>query len=121
MKAVTTPCVRLVLSVAVILPYHTYTELARSVPTEFLGMVSRTESGSFCGYGAGVPLDTQSAFEASPAYLVLGATSSTLFILMFRFAQIGAGMQESSEWEKRGSQPPRQYAPTPHWPYSAQD
>jgi len=33
---------------------------------------------------------------------------------------VAAGTQESREWEKRGSQPPRQYAPTPHCPYNEQ-
>lgn len=31
--------------------------------------------------------------------------------------QTGAGVHESSEKDRRGSQPPRQYAPTPHSPY----
>jgi hypothetical protein len=38
-----------------------------------------------------------------------------LYVLLW---QTGAGTQESSPKDIRGSQPPRQYAPTPHCPYS---
>jgi len=34
--------------------------------------------------------------------------------------QTGAGAQESSLKDDRGSQPPKQYAPTPHDPYCEQ-
>ena len=32
--------------------------------------------------------------------------------------QVGAGTHESRELELSGSHPPKQYAPTPHFPYS---
>jgi len=67
----------------------------------------------------GSPLDTQSAVVASPRYSVLGfirLKSSNVYVLLW---QTGSGVQELSENEDRGSHPPRQYAPTPHCPYSA--
>lgn len=41
-----------------------------------------------------------------------------MFIFNFLSWQTGAGTQESSEKDMRGSQPPRQKAPLPHWLYS---
>jgi hypothetical protein len=45
--------------------------------------------------------------------------SSVFFqLLKGLLSQIGAGAQEFKENELTGSQPPRQFAPVPHWPYS---
>jgi len=67
----------------------------------------------------GDPLETQSALDASPRYLVLGAMPSKFSNVYVLLWQTGSGVHEFSENDDRGSQPPKQYAPTPHWPYSA--
>lgn len=46
---------------------------------------------------------------------VIPSRFSNVYVLL---SQTGAGVQELRENEDRGSQPPRQYAPTPHCPYS---
>jgi hypothetical protein len=77
-------------------------------------MVRRTEFW----YARGVPLETQSALLASPRYSVFGTTPSRLLNWKVWLLHTGAGTHELRVLEFRGSQPPRQYAPTPHWPYS---
>ena len=67
---------------------------------------------------SGSPDETQSASEALPRYLSMLTTRSSESSDMVFDSHTGSGTQESREKEKRGSQPPRQYAPTPHSPYS---
>ncbi len=117
MKAVTTPAPLLVLKRACTFPYHIYIVLARSVPTVSGAMVNSTS----VPYWMGDPLETQSALVASPRYLVFGwmpSKFSNVYVLLW---QTGSGVHEFSENDDRGSQPPKQYAPTPHWPYSVTD
>ena len=79
--------------------------------------MSRSESSN----GTGSPLDTQSAFDGSPRYLVLGTIPSSELNWNDWLWQTGSATHDSSWLEYLGLQPPKQYAPTPHWPYSATD
>ena len=117
MKAVTTPFPRLDFMRALILPYQIYEVLARSVPKALLPDSDSVRStlSSNC---SGCPLDTHFALEASPRYSVLDCMLSRFLNLKSSLLHTGAGTHELRENELRGSQPPRQKAPTPHWPYS---
>jgi len=61
---------------------------------------------------------TQSVFDESPRYSVFDVILSKLLKLYVLLSHTGSGAHESREKEARGSQPPKQYAPTPHCPYS---
>lgn len=114
MKAVTTPAPLLVLNRAFTFPYHMYVELARRVPTESGGIVNNRLSLKMAGF----PDETQSVLDESPRYFVSSVILSMVLKSDFVSLQTGAGTQASREKDDRGSQPPRQYAPTPQAPYS---
>src|SRR4051794_27473445 len=104
MKAVTTPFPLDVLILAFTLPYHMYVVVARTVPTDFGGMVRRV----FPLKIAGSPCPTQSASFGSPRYFDMSLYRSSESILYVLSLHTGAGAHESSENDIRGSQPPRQ-------------
>lgn len=115
MKAVTTPFPLPVLNLAFTFPYHIYRDVASTVPTVLGAIVSSSE---FL-YGTAFPSATQSVLDGSPRYLVfevIPVMSLNVYVLSWH---MGAGTHESRPKEERGSQPPRQYAPLPHSPYSA--
>lgn len=114
MNAVTTPFPLPVLNFAFTFPYHIYRDVASTVPTVLGAIVSSSE---FL-YGTACPSMTQSVLVGSPRYLffdVMPFMSLNVYVLSWH---TGAGTHESRPKEERGSQPPRQYAPLPHSPYS---
>jgi len=66
-----------------------------------------------------MPCDCQLILEASPRYLSMVCTSSRLSSVYFPDLHTGPGTHESKLCDMRGSQPPRQKAPTPQSPYTA--
>jgi hypothetical protein len=56
--------------------------------------------------------------DESPRYLVFAVIPSMFSKLKVLLTHTGSGAQDSREKDERGSQPPKQYAPTPHCPYS---
>ena len=67
----------------------------------------------------GMPCDCQLILDASPRYLSMVCTSSRLSSEYVPDLHTGPGTHESNECDMRGSQPPRQKAPTPQSPYTA--
>jgi len=91
-----------------------YVDDASKVPELSSVIVNSTVSW----YATAWPSITQSVVLESPKYSVLDVILSRESKFVVLLEQTGSGTHDLRLNEDRGSQPPKQYAPAPHWPYS---